>query len=188
MQIAPFELERYFGRYEFSARYLLSSSDCEALSLAGLLAMADDQMARMWRELRLGYTESWGHPLLREEIAGLYNGLAAENVLTVVPEEGIFLLMQALVRPGDHVVCTMPGYQSLYEIARSIGAEVDGWYPHEDQGWRFNPGRPGTPTAAGYPARGHQLPSQPHRVAARSGRVPGHRRVGPAQRRPPAVR
>jgi aspartate/methionine/tyrosine aminotransferase len=139
MQIAPFELERYFGRYEFSARYLLSSSDCEALSLAELLATADDQMAGMWRELRLGYTESWGHPLLREEIAGLYNGLAAENVLTVVPEEGIFLLMHTLVRPGDHVVCTMPGYQSLYEIARSTGAEVDGWLPYEEQGWRFDP-------------------------------------------------
>jgi hypothetical protein len=31
MRIAPFALERYFARHEFSARYLLSSSDCEAL-------------------------------------------------------------------------------------------------------------------------------------------------------------
>src|SRR5215216_2684648 len=31
MKIAPFALERYFAQYEFSARYLLSSSDCDGL-------------------------------------------------------------------------------------------------------------------------------------------------------------
>ena len=49
MQIPPFELERYFARYEFSARHLLSSSDCEALSLEELLRMASDQTRRLWR-------------------------------------------------------------------------------------------------------------------------------------------
>jgi hypothetical protein len=28
MKIALFQLERYFAKHEFSARYLLSSSDC----------------------------------------------------------------------------------------------------------------------------------------------------------------
>ena len=37
-----------------------------------LLALADDETATLWRDLRLGYTESPGHPLLRREIAGLY--------------------------------------------------------------------------------------------------------------------
>ena len=30
MQLEPFVLERYFAKHEFSAKYLLSSSDCEA--------------------------------------------------------------------------------------------------------------------------------------------------------------
>ena len=29
MKIQPFQLERYFAQYEFSAPYLLSPSDCE---------------------------------------------------------------------------------------------------------------------------------------------------------------
>jgi len=29
MNMEPFALERYFARYEFSAQYLLSSSDCD---------------------------------------------------------------------------------------------------------------------------------------------------------------
>ena len=72
MEIAPFQLERYFAKYEFSARYLLSSSDCESLSMAELLAMADVEMTEAWQALKLGYTESWGHPVLRYEIAGIY--------------------------------------------------------------------------------------------------------------------
>lgn len=137
MQIEPFKLERYFAKYEFSSRYLLSSSDCESISLSDLLAMADAEMADLWHELKLGYTESWGHPLLREEIANMYQGVAREDVLTLVPEEGIFLIMHALLAPGDQVVSTFPGYQSLYEVARAIGCEVTTWEPNEDRGWQF---------------------------------------------------
>lgn len=137
MPIAPFQLERYFAKYEFSARYLLSSSDCESLSMTELLEMADPQMNDLWEQLRLGYTESWGHPLLRQEIARLYEGIDQQDVLAVVPEEGIYLAMRALLKPGDHMICTFPGYQSLYEIARSIGCEVTGWEPDEEHGWDF---------------------------------------------------
>ena len=138
MDIAPFALERYFARHEFSARWLLSSSDCEALSLAELLAMADAETERLWRELRLAYTESQGHPLLREAIADLHGGVAADDIQVVVPAEGIFLTMHALLAPGDHVVCVAPAYQSLSEVARSIGCEVSAWQPDEGHGWSFD--------------------------------------------------
>jgi aspartate/methionine/tyrosine aminotransferase len=138
MEITPFQLERYFAKYEFSSRYLLSSSDCESLSLTELLAMADAEMVDSWGALKLGYTESLGHPTLREEIANIYQGINPSDVLVVVPEEGIFLLMHALLEAGDHVLCTYPGYQSLYEIARAIGCQVSTWEPDEGQGWHFD--------------------------------------------------
>lgn len=138
MKIAPFALERYFAKYEFSAQHLLSSSDCEALSLAELLAMADAETTRLWEELKLGYTETPGHPLLRETIAEIYTGIDAENILVMAPEEGIFLLMHALLEPGDHVVCAFPVYQSLHEVARAIGCEVSPWEPDEEHGWWFD--------------------------------------------------
>lgn len=138
MQLPLFELERYFARYEFSARYLLSSSDCEPLTVKTLLGMADDQHLLQWDELTLGYTESSGHPLLRKAIAGLYENLDVQDTLVVTPEEGIFLAMQALLKPGDHVVCTFPGYQSLYEIPRAIGCRVSLWEPSASDSWRFD--------------------------------------------------
>jgi len=137
MQIAPFALERWFARHEFTARHLLSSSDCEALSAGELVAMADPALRRTWEELRLGYTESAGHPQLREGIAAMYRRVEPEDVLTVVPVEGIFLVMHAVLQPGDHVVCVAPAYQALHEVARSIGCEVSSWRPVEAYSWRF---------------------------------------------------
>jgi aspartate/methionine/tyrosine aminotransferase len=139
MRIQPLKLERYFAQYEFSTKYLLSSSDCDGLSMSQLLNYADPEMSQLWQDLRLGYTEPLGHPLLRKEIAQLYSTILPEEVLTVVPEEGIFLAMNSILEAGDHLICTFPGYQSLYEIARAIGCEMSQWRPNEADGWRFNP-------------------------------------------------
>lgn len=135
----PFTLERYFAQYEFSTRYLLSSSDCDGLTMQSLLEMADEECRKLWDELRIGYTESLGHPLLRQEIANLYKGVAPEDVLVIVPEEGIYIAMQSILKRGDHAICTFPGYQSLYQVAEDAGCEVTRWMPEEEHSWRFNP-------------------------------------------------
>jgi aspartate/methionine/tyrosine aminotransferase len=137
MDIAPFALERFFARYEFSTPYTLSSSECEPLSMQDLLALADGETRALWDDLVLGYTESAGHVRLRQAIADLYPGFSGEDILVSAPEEGIFLLMQALLAPGDHVVCPFPGYQSLYAIAAAMGCKVSYWRPAEDRAWRF---------------------------------------------------
>src|SRR5581483_1921212 len=59
------------------------------------------------------------------EIAALYAGLGADDVITFSgAEEGIFVAMNAILAPGDHVVVVWPAYQSLHEVARGIGASV----------------------------------------------------------------
>lgn len=127
MQIEEFALERYFARWEFAARLLLSPSDCEALSQRELVDGMDPEVSGLWSSLKLSYTDSNGHPLLRQEIAGQSPGINAEQVLTCAPEEGVFIAMHALLKPADRVIVTAPGYQSLHAIARSIGCAVDFW-------------------------------------------------------------
>lgn len=129
MKIKPFKLERYFAKHEFSAPYLLSSSDCEPVMLSELLALADGDCLALWNNLRLAYTESQGHPLLREEISKMYAGISKEDLLVLVPEEGIFAAMNVLLESGDHIVCTFPGYQSLYQVAESNNCRVSKWLP-----------------------------------------------------------
>jgi aspartate/methionine/tyrosine aminotransferase len=125
MAIAEFTLERYFAKWEFAARHVLGASDLEPYRLDELLALADDDARRRWDSLTLGYTESLGLPALRHEIAQLYQRVDADQVITFAgAEEGIYLCMHALLEPGDHAIVVWPSYQSLHEVARSIGASV----------------------------------------------------------------
>jgi len=125
MQIAAFQLERYFAKWEFAVRHVLCASDCEPWAMHELLSLADDDALARWNSLRLGYTESLGLPALRDEVAALYPGLSADDVMTFSgAEEAVFLTMHALLSAGDHAVVVWPAYQSLHEVARSIGASV----------------------------------------------------------------
>lgn len=135
MKVSPFKLERYFDKYEFSAPYLLSSSDCEPLLLNELLEMADENSRSEWDVLKLGYTESKGDPAFRNEISKLYTSITSDEVLVLVPQEGIFIAMNVLLEEGDHIVTTFPGYQSLYQVAEDIGCNVCKWEP--DQNLKF---------------------------------------------------
>lgn len=139
MKLSPFKLERYFARHEFTAPYLLCGSDCEALKMSELLAMAESDTLQLWERLNLGYTESLGHPRLRQEISQLYPGLGKDDILVCTPEEGIFITMNVMLEAGDQVIVTFPGYQSLYGIADSIGCQVVRWLPREEEtGWTFD--------------------------------------------------
>jgi aspartate/methionine/tyrosine aminotransferase len=135
----PFKLEHFFARWEFTAPYLLCSSDLEALSLRELLALADEETSRLWQDLRLGYTETLGHPLLRREIAGLYDGVRAEDVIVFSgAQEPIFVAMSVLLGPGDQAIVVTPTYQSLYSIPRGVGAEVSLVALDPERGWSLD--------------------------------------------------
>jgi aspartate/methionine/tyrosine aminotransferase len=139
MRIADFALERYFARWEFAVDHLLCASDVQGYAMTDLLGLADHETRGMWDGLTLGYTESTGHPLLRAEIAALYEGLTADDVLVFAgAEEAIFCLANAMLGPGDHTVVTWPGCQSLYEVARATGANVTLHELREDTGWALD--------------------------------------------------
>jgi aspartate/methionine/tyrosine aminotransferase len=135
MQLNPFKLERYFARYEFNTQYLLCSSDCQSLAIEDLLAFEPDAAERLHKHW-LGYTESLGAPSLRQEICRIYANIQPDQVLVHNgAEEGIFLFMLAALQPGDHVIVHSPGYQSLAEVARSLGCDVTPWLAREENDW-----------------------------------------------------
>jgi aspartate/methionine/tyrosine aminotransferase len=136
---APFEIERYFARYEFQVRHLLSASDCQTLKMTELLELADEATRRWWDELSLHYTQSQGHPILRAEIARLHQQVSADEVLVAAPEEAIYVAMHTMLSPGDHVIVVSPCYQSLAEVARANGCEVTPWeLRRQGDGWALD--------------------------------------------------
>jgi aspartate/methionine/tyrosine aminotransferase len=138
MKIKPFVLERYFAEYEFSAPYLLCCSDCESFSLKELLELEPDAQTQ-FLSLRLGYTPSPGTSALRRQIATLYHHVHEDHVLVHSgAEEAIFNFMNVVLDPGDHIVVHYPAYQSLFQIAESIGCDVTRWMTREEEGWELD--------------------------------------------------
>lgn len=149
--LEDFGLERYFAAHEFSVSYELSPSDCEPVSLRKLLASGGTDAhgnatgevpgagpggSIAWLERfldkRLGYTESAGAPDLRKRIAAYYRSIDPSEILVGAPEELIFLFMNAVLEPGDHVVSISPAYQSLHAVPPSLGADLTRWSVRED--------------------------------------------------------
>jgi aspartate/methionine/tyrosine aminotransferase len=135
VKIAPFRIEQYYAVHEFTAPYMLSSSDAESVTTAELLALEPDAEERLLAQ-RLGYTESVGAPELRAAIAPVYETLSPDDVVVVAAaEEGIFVAYHALLEPGDHVVVETPCYESALQVALSAGATVSEWRRSANNGW-----------------------------------------------------
>ena len=47
VELTPFRIERWYERYEFTTELMLSSSDCESVSVGELLALEPDARERL---------------------------------------------------------------------------------------------------------------------------------------------
>ncbi|MGE5450023.1 MAG: aminotransferase class I/II-fold pyridoxal phosphate-dependent enzyme [Methanomassiliicoccales archaeon] len=135
-RLSEFKLERYFAHHEFTAPHLLCCSDCESWTIKDLLALEPGSEDQFYH-LSLGYTEAPGGVPLRREINSLYDTLGVNQVLvTAGAEEGIFIFINSMFGPGDHIIAQTPGYQSLHEVAKAAGCEVSCWQMQAgDGGW-----------------------------------------------------
>jgi aspartate/methionine/tyrosine aminotransferase len=142
MQLNPFMLEEYYGKYEFVVKYMLSSSDAESWTLPEILQMANQQEQDLWHNQRFGYTEIKGMPTLREQIAhSLYPGLDADNILCFAgAEDGIFCTLLALCNKDDHIIVLTPCYQSLFEIPRIAGCNITSIELKQENEWKIDIG------------------------------------------------
>lgn len=139
MRPHPFKLERFFAEYEFKVRHVLCASDAETITLGELLALEPGARAQL-DSLRLGYSESTGHPALRAAIAALYRGVTADDVLVFTgAQEAIFAFFNVTLGPGEHLIAHWPAYQSLHEVAHAAGATVSKWEARHEQQWQLDP-------------------------------------------------
>lgn len=138
MNLPPFKLERYFARYEFNVQYSLCSSDCESVTTGTLLDL-EPEAREQFEHLTLAYTESPGAPTLRQAITRIYTTVQPEHILVHTgAEEAIYLFMHAALTANDHIIVHSPCYQSLLDVAASIGCEVTRWSAREDKNWALD--------------------------------------------------
>lgn len=133
-----FELELYFSKWEFNAKYHMTASDMESMSLKELMAMATPQERRDFDDLWLGYTETWGAPDLRDIIATTYDTMERGNILCFAgAEEGIYASMRVLLCKKDHAIVVVPNYQAAETLPLDI-CEVTGAALQPKENWRLD--------------------------------------------------
>ncbi|HEX4226133.1 MAG TPA: pyridoxal phosphate-dependent aminotransferase, partial [Pseudonocardiaceae bacterium] len=136
--LPEFRLESYFSRWEFAARYHLTASDAQTMSMTELLAMADDGDREAWDTQTLGYTETFGDPLLRNAIADTYRHAGPDDIICFAgAEEGLYLAMRVLLGPDDHAIVLTPNYQSAETVPLALCA-VTGVALDRDRDWALD--------------------------------------------------
>ncbi len=133
-----FALEVYFSKWEFAAKYHLTASDAQSLSLSQLLAHATPADRERFDQLHLGYTETFGSRTLRAAIAATYDAITPADLLCFAgAEEAIYVAMRVLLQPGDHAIVITPNYQAAETLPLGICA-VSGVALDADNNWALD--------------------------------------------------
>lgn len=136
--LPDFRLETHFSRWEFKAKYHMTASDAESMSMSDLLAMATPEEREQFENMWLGYTETFGAPDLRETIATLYSNRTAGEVLCFAgASEGIFAANSVILDKDSHAIVVTPNYQSHETLPIAI-CEATGVPLNADDGWSLD--------------------------------------------------
>lgn len=133
-----FELEVYLAQWEFRARWHMTASDIESMSVSELLDLAPENRRDSFGDLWLGYTETHGSPLLLEEIAKTYEKMRPEDILCFAgAEEGLYIAMKTILGSTDHAIVVVPNYQASETIPMSL-CDVTGVALRPEDGWQLD--------------------------------------------------
>jgi aspartate/methionine/tyrosine aminotransferase len=133
MNIEVFKLERMQSTWENVVDYNLAESGVHALSLEEFVPA--EELPEILK-LGLGYSQTNGTPELREKIAASYPGINPEQIqVTTGSTEANFLLMWALIEPGDEVIFELPNYMQMWGLLRGFGAKVKTFHLREEHHW-----------------------------------------------------
>lgn len=139
MDIKTIGVEEWLNVWEKSAVYDIAQSTISSMTMEEILSLDGTNGESFYERLskeKMNYGWIEGSPEFKQEVAKLYKNVDADNILQTNGATGANLLaLMTLVEPGDHVIAEYPTYQPLYEIPRTLGAEVEYWHIREDLGW-----------------------------------------------------
>lgn len=140
MKIAHFGVEEWLNEREKSAVYDLAGSSIASFTLEEIIAIDGTQPQDFFAQLlpkKMNYGWIEGSPEFKDEVSKLYKHMTAETILQTNGATGANLLaLYALVEPNDHVIAMHPSYQQLYDIPKSLGADVSFWKIQADKNWQ----------------------------------------------------
>jgi len=136
MDIVEFSIERIQSLYENTVDFNLSDSGVHPYSLRELLPPEDIEKML---DVGLGYGWTNGGTELRQSISNLYKDRDEDNIIvTNGSAEANFLLVMALLNPGDELVVIVPNYLQIWGWAKALNVKVVEVPLREELGWQPN--------------------------------------------------
>lgn len=139
MKLPRFGVEEWLNVHEKDALYDIAGVSISALTLEELFELTHQDLRSFFQELsrkKLDYGWIEGSPEFKREVCGLYKTIQPDQILQTNGATGANMLaLYALTEPQDHVISVYPAYQQLYDIPKSLGAEVDLWQIREENNW-----------------------------------------------------
>lgn len=141
MDIKTIGVEEWLNVWEKSATWDIAQSTISSLTMGELRALDEQDGATFYERLdreKMNYGWIEGSPEFKAEVAKLYRcEVNPDHILQTNGCTGANLnAIMAVVGPGDHVIAEWPTYAPLYEIPRTLGAEVEYWELREELGWK----------------------------------------------------
>jgi aspartate/methionine/tyrosine aminotransferase len=134
----PLEKERMMSKYEHGVRFNLTESGVASICLNTLCGHSRTKIEQLL-DTQLGYPHVNGSPELRRNIAALYPGTTAENVLvTVGAIEANYIACQTLLSPGDGVAVMLPNYLQIWGIAKNLGCRLKTFNLRPERDWALD--------------------------------------------------
>jgi aspartate/methionine/tyrosine aminotransferase len=133
MKLETFKMERWQSEWEHLVAYNLSESGVHPLSFEELITQ--DELKDILKT-GLGYIQTNGTPELKEEIGRYYPGSNNENIIvTTGSAEANFILMWALLEPGDETIFMLPNFMQIHGLMKAFGADVKTFFLKENLDW-----------------------------------------------------
>ncbi len=135
LNLPPAHLEEWMRLYYFAVDVDIGSSGVADYSLAELRAVLEVEPGEL-DAVVFHDSRTLGGDDVRAALARRWTGGDAERVMvTHGSTEANFLLMHALLSPGDEVVALDPIYPQLRAVAESAGCRLLPWPLRADRGW-----------------------------------------------------
>ncbi|WP_367899014.1 aminotransferase class I/II-fold pyridoxal phosphate-dependent enzyme [Leptospira sp. WS58.C1] len=124
MDLREFFIEDRLEKFRTEAPCNLGESGIRNLDLGVLSEYLDLDLKELGK-LSLADSPNSGRKDLREEISKLYHHVSPDQVLvTTGTGEALFIAFHLLLQKGDTTSLFWPAFQALYEVPRSLGANL----------------------------------------------------------------
>ena len=139
MRIDTFKIEEWMNRYCPSAKYDLTTTCVEPLSIRELMTLAGINRPLEIFDTKLTYGDIHGSTRLKNAVQSLYKTPRPENITITHGAIGANqLVFESLLDKGDEVISIVPTYQQHYSIPKALGAKVKLLFLKEESGWQPN--------------------------------------------------